>query len=891
MIDKNDVLENGIAIVGISCRFPGARSLREYWDNLCAGKVSVTFPDRENLIEAGVSRELLDDPSYVRAFYGLRYTEMFDASFFGYAGSEAEKIDPQQRMFLECCWEALEDAGCSPLPGSGLDRKSVGMFGGCRISTYLNQVYHGMRPGGGAEAFQCLVGNDKDYLCTRVSYKLNLHGPSISVQSACSSSLAALHLACDSLRQGACDMALAGGAAVDVPQGRGYLWQKGMIFSPDGYCRPFDKNASGTVFSGGVGVVALKRLEDALADRDDIYAVVMASAINNDGARRVGYTAPGEYGQTSVIAEAISLAGISPRDIGYVETHGTGTAIGDPIEFAALNKVFGRSTSDRNFCALGAVKANIGHADAAAGIASLIKAAMAVKTGVIPPNPLFTEANPAISLKESPFYINTEPARWKDSSAPRAAGVSSFGIGGSNAHVLLVEPPAHTSSRTPVSQPDLFVLSSRNEPMLRALAGRMADRLKEGVPLSDFCYTVRAGRSFDRCRMALMRGKEDVLAKDLELFSKGETPEGLLLADNVKSSGLETSSAPKNPDNAALAWIAGEPGALSLVQKEAFDRGASLVHLPGTPFQRKRCWPRREASVENMREKMRHPVLKSRFAAPGGPVFYEGVLTGDSLVSLLDHKVRGTAIAPASFFIELMTTAGRREFENGAVLTGFRIHAPLELEEGKDVFFEITAAPVSGRDELRLELFASEVPGNAGSWKRIAQATAAASDGIPAFDVPGTEAFPESADTESYYAAMHGLGADYGPSFRLIRKITRNQGGTCLEVQGTGNGWNWQPALLDACLQGVLACVPEEKRGKGRVFVPSGAQEIILAEKQSAVMRAYLQIANPDDLEKGDVRRFDVNVSITDGAGTPLGLIRGLAVRSSRGAGAAGRPL
>ena len=878
MIDKNDVLENGIAIVGISCRFPGARSLREYWDNLCRGKVSVTFPDRETLAEAGVSRELLEDPSYVRAFYGLSDTEMFDAAFFGYAGSEAEKIDPQQRMFLECCWEALEDAGYSPLPGSGLDRKSVGMFGGCRISTYLNQVYHGMRPGGGAEAFQCLVGNDKDYLCTRVSYKLNLHGPSISVQSACSSSLAAPHLACDSLRQGACDMALAGGAAVDVPQGRGYLWQKGMIFSPDGYCRPFDKNASGTVFSGGVGVVVLKRLEDALADRDDIYAVVMASAINNDGARRVGYTAPGEYGQTAVIAEAISLAGISPRDIGYVETHGTGTAIGDPIEFAALKKVFGRSTSDRNFCALGAVKANIGHADAAAGIASLIKAAMAVKTGVIPPNPLFTEANPAISLQDSPFYINTGLTGWKDSSAPRAAGVSSFGIGGSNAHVLLVEPPARTSSRMPVSQPDLFVLSSRNESMLRAMAGRMAVRLKEGVPLADFCYTARAGRSSDRCRMALMRGKEDVLAKDLERFSRGETPEGLLLADNVKSAGLESSSAPKTPDNAALAWIAGEPGALSLVQKEAFDRGASLVHLPGTPFQRKRCWPRREASVEKMREKLRHPVLKSRFAAPGGPVFYEGVLTGDALASLLDHKVRGTAIAPASFFIELMTTAGRRESGRGAVLTGFRILSPLMLEDGKDVFFELTASPVSGRDDLRLELFASEESGSAGSWKRIAQATAEAGNGIPAFDAPGAEAFPESVDTGAYYDAMHGLGVDYGPSFRLIRKITRNQGGTCLEVQETGNGWNWQPALLDACLQGVLACVPEEKRGKGRVFVPSGAQEIILAEKQSATMRAYLEIADPDALKKSDVRRFSVNVSITDSAGAPLGQIRGLAV-------------
>ena len=324
------------------------------------------------------------------------------------------------------------------------------------------------------------MGNDKDYLCSRVSYKLNLNGPSLCVQTACSSSLSAVHVACENLRSGACDMALAGGVAIDVPQEKGYLFQEGMIFSRDGYCRPFDKNASGTVFSGGAGVVVLKRLADALRDRDHIYAVVLASVVNNDGSRRVGYTAPGEFGQTAVIGEAISLSGLSARDIGLVESHGTGTALGDPIEFAALGKAFGHFTQDRGFCALGAVKANIGHADAASGIASFIKAVMAVHTGHIPPHPLFEEANPALDLDASPFYINTALADWKDAERPRAAGISSFGIGGSNAHAVIMQAPEEpvNSRHLPDGTPDLFVLSSRTGTMLRALAGRMARALR-----------------------------------------------------------------------------------------------------------------------------------------------------------------------------------------------------------------------------------------------------------------------------------------------------------------------------------------------------------------------------------------------------------------------------
>lgn len=286
-MDSMNITDEAIAVIGMSCRFPGAPDLDGYWRNLCEGKVSVTFLDRKDLAAAGVDHGLLRDPNYVPAAYSLGDIDKFDAAFFGYAGSEAEKIDPQQRTFLECAWESLEDAGYTPLPGGGLEGKSVGVFAGSRISAYLEHACRGLKAGNGAEAFQCLVGNDKDYLCSRVSYKLNLNGPSLCVQTACSSSLSAVHVACENLRGGACDMALAGGVAIDVPQEKGYLFQEGMIFSRDGYCRPFDKNASGTVFSGGAGVVVLKRLADALRDRDHIYAVVLASVVNNDGSRRI----------------------------------------------------------------------------------------------------------------------------------------------------------------------------------------------------------------------------------------------------------------------------------------------------------------------------------------------------------------------------------------------------------------------------------------------------------------------------------------------------------------------------------------------------------------------------------------------------------------------------
>ena len=372
-----------------------------------------------------------------------------------------------------------------------------------------------------------------------------------------------------------------------------------MIFSRDGYCRPFDKNASGTVFSGGAGVVVLKRLADALRDRDHIYAVVLASVVNNDGSRRVGYTAPGEFGQTAVIGEAISLSGLSARDIGLVESHGTGTALGDPIEFAALGKAFGHFTQDRGFCALGAVKANIGHADAASGIASFIKAVMAVHTGHIPPHPLFEEANPALDLDASPFYINTALADWKDAERPRAAGISSFGIGGSNAHAVIMQAPEEpvNSRHLPDGTPDLFVLSSRTGTMLRALAGRMARALEApSASLADICFTARASRSRDKVRLAVRATSTDALREALHAFARGGMPEGMLLSGHTEARDVPGDLMDDGLQRVALAYMAGDDKALDALQEKALRLGARRVRLPLTPFQRRRFWPEEDST-------------------------------------------------------------------------------------------------------------------------------------------------------------------------------------------------------------------------------------------------------------------------------------------------------
>jgi acyl transferase domain-containing protein/acyl carrier protein len=480
-----------IAIIGLAGRFPGARNVDEFWQNLRGGVESISHFSDEELKAAGVDAALLSDARYVKARGVLEDTDLFDASFFGFSPHEAELTNPQHRLLLECAWETLEVAGYDPEAYSG----SIGVFAGLSSNAYILNLYANRSVADPAGAFQFIIGNDKDHAPTRVSYLLNLRGPSMNVQTACSSSLVAVYLACQSLLGRQCDMALAGGASVSDVQKAGYWYVEGGIKSPDGHCRAFDAGAQGTVGGSGLGLVLLKRMADALADGDCIHAVIKGAATNNDGAARVGYTAPSVNGQAEVIAEALAVAGVDAETIGYVEAHGTGTPLGDPIEVAALTQAFSMSARARGFCAIGSVKTNIGHLDAAAGVAGLIKAILALKHKEIPPSLHFSSPNPRIDFANSPFYVNQSLSAWKRGATQRRASVSSFGMGGTNAHVILEEAPPQRPSPTGRLW-HLLPLSARTEPALNAATANLSHYLQThpDLNLADVAYTLQVGR-------------------------------------------------------------------------------------------------------------------------------------------------------------------------------------------------------------------------------------------------------------------------------------------------------------------------------------------------------------------------------------------------------------
>lgn len=509
MSKSNDAAQaDDIAIIGMSGRFPGARNIDEFWANLSGGVESISFFSYEELEAAGVDPELLKQPRYIRAKGALDDIDLFDAAFFDIHPREADFMDPQHRLFLECAWEALENAGYDPKMFKG----RIGVFAGKSTNTYLTMnLYSNQDLIESVGAHQALLGNDGDYLTTWVSYKMGLTGPSLNVQTACSTSLVAVHLACQSLLNGECSMALAGGVSITLPQKTGYLYKEGGILSPDGHCRAFDADAQGCVEGSGVGLVVLKTLDHALACGDSIVAVIKGSAINNDGSLKAGYTAPSVEGQAEGIAEALTMADIDADTISYVETHGTGTSLGDPIEIAALTEAFRAKGSKRNSCAIGSVKTNIGHLDAAAGVAGLIKTALALKNKLLPPSLYFKKLNPKIDFDGGPFYVNAVLSEWRAGRTPRRAGVNSFGIGGTNAHIVLEEAPA-AQPQAPSRTWQLLALSATKDEALDAATGNLAEyfRNHSDLNLADAAYTLHMGRrAFDKRLITVCRDVDD----------------------------------------------------------------------------------------------------------------------------------------------------------------------------------------------------------------------------------------------------------------------------------------------------------------------------------------------------------------------------------------------
>ena len=491
-----------VAIIGMGGRFPGAPSVDALWTLLCDGREGLRALSRDEL---EVDAAFVAHPGFVAAQGVLDGIELFDADFFGYTAGEAAEADPQQRLLLECAWEALESAGYDP---RGLKSIPAGLYAGAGASLYgLRRLF--TLGGPCIRMFQSLMGCDKDFLATRVSYKLGLTGPSQTIGAACSTSLLSVAVACGQLLDFSVDLALAGGVSVSAPHRTGYLHEEGGILSSDGHCRPFDARADGTVPGNGVGLVVLKRLEDAIRDGDFIWAAIRGFAVNNDGDDKVGYTAPSVGGQSRVIVKAMAAADVSPDDVSYVETHGTGTSLGDPIEIEALRRAFADRTKPEPYCAIGSIKSNLGHLNAASGIAGLIKVALSLHHQELPPSLHFERPNPRIDFSKTPFFVNTALRAW--TGASRIAGVSSFGFGGTNVHMILEAAP----SRAPVARgnaaPHLLVLSARTEAALAESSARLSAHVSAHpeIDLAAVASTLQSGRHLFRHRRAIVCDTRD----------------------------------------------------------------------------------------------------------------------------------------------------------------------------------------------------------------------------------------------------------------------------------------------------------------------------------------------------------------------------------------------
>jgi len=556
-----------IAVIGMAARFPGAANVDEYWTNLRDGRETISVFSEEELAASGIPPEIYNRANYVRAAGVLGDVEAFDAAFFGMSPRETEKTDPQHRLFLECAWEAMEHAGYDPAGYRG----QAGVYAGVGLNTYFLKL--GSIVSLDTLDYQALFGNSKDHLPLRVSYKLNLKGPSVAVQTSCSTSLVAVHIACRALLGGECDLALAGGVTARVPQKAGYLYETGGILSPDGHCRALDAAAQGTVFSSGAGAIVLRRLEDAERDGDNVWAVIKGSAINNDGSDKVGYAAPSPRSQAEVIKAAMAVAEVPPDTIGYVELHGTGTALGDPIELAGLTEAFRYGTARKGYCAIGSVKTNIGHTDSASGIAGLIKAVLSLHHGWLLPTLHFERANPTLGLASSPFYVCSKLSEWNSGEVPRRCGVSSFGIGGTNAHVIMEEaPPVEAAASS--AAPQVLPLSAKTPAALDRMVLNLAAYLEEHeISLADAAFTLQTGRSSFAHRKAVIARNR---AEAVKVLRGGDGP----MALSAHCSAAQTAPVFLFPDSLdATARIDFEPYRLEPAFQDALERCGGI---PGT---------------------------------------------------------------------------------------------------------------------------------------------------------------------------------------------------------------------------------------------------------------------------------------------------------------------
>lgn len=681
-VSKDELSNIDIAVIGMAGYFPGAENLEKFWENLANGVESVHFFDDKELLAHGVAKETLAKKDYVKASPILSNVRYFDNNFFDISPSEAQIMDPQRKLFMENCWHALEDACYVPEKFDG----TIGVYAGAGINLYLiNNILPNKNLMESVGDLQILSSNDKDGLPTQTSYHLNLTGPSVNINTACSSALVAIHMARQALLLGETDIALAGASALVVPNEAGYMYQKDSILSKDGHCRAFDNDSSGTIWGSGSGVVVLKRLNDALRDNDNIRAVIKGSAINNDGALKVGYTAPSIDGQADVIAQSLASGNINPESISYIEAHGTGTALGDPVEIAALSQAFRESTNKNSYCAIGSVKTNIGHLGAAAGVASFIKTVLALENKQIPPSLHFNNPNSKIDFEKSPFFVQTKLTDWTNSKYVRRAGISSLGVGGTNAHVIVQEAPKRKESLAKQNGFSLIILSAKTEKALSAIAENLKKYLKvnPNVVLTDLAYSLQVGRKDFEYKIALKCSSVNELIGLLDNINGDK----IITKNNFASHNVEAQGG-NLMDKFLYSWLSGTDTNWDELYQEIPKR----IRLPLYPFAKQELWIKpKKAEIEKPTESYdrlmeKDPNIDNWFyeyvwASEQLPILEDGKkITDKKIVIFQDERIVGSLLG------NKLEKLGNQVFyiKPGRNFTHYNNHCTINFKKSED---------------------------------------------------------------------------------------------------------------------------------------------------------------------------------------------------------------
>lgn len=895
-----------IAIIGMAGRFPGSTSTHEFWANLCAGRSGITALSAEELLAHGVSAKALADPNYVKVAPLLADHDCFDAEFFMVPPRDAEIMDPQHRLLLECAWSAMEDAGYPP----DIQPGRVGVFAGSGgiVSSHLLSCTEHYADVVGKTGGSWHLGNDKDFVPTRLSYKLNLRGPSVAVQTACSTSLVAVHMACQSIRSGECEMALAGAVSVRTPHVAGYLYESGNIFSADGQVRAFDADARGVVFGSGVGMVLLKSLQQALADGDCIHAVIKGSAINNDGGQKMSFMATKVEGQLECMRAALDSAGVSADSLGYIEAHGTGTAMGDPIEILALSRLFRSETERRQFCAIGSVKNNIGHLDIAAGMASLMKVAMSLKFQRIPPCVNFTTPNPKIDFESSPFHVNTDAIEWPQADTPRRAAINCLGIGGTNAFMVLEEPPQRPLPPRATAMPRIVVLSAKTE---AALWRKVADLVTwfeagNGEHLDDIAFTLATGRSSfaNRC-VLVVRDISDLIAKLGRLNRHRRAPDCFVGID-VEHSSNATPGLDEFANFLVQQVLGGLPAEevrsklLSLA--DLYCRGAKLsldalyagsgarrIALPTYPFEKRRfAIPQR---LEGARPgptaaaapSILHPLLHANVSDVSGLIF-TSKFDGEEFF-LRDHVVLENRVLPGVAYVEMVRAAAALALPGDRTRTlEFKDHAWIQPVVVDDASTLTVVLHDNGEDEDGGHWLEYEVRSEGGGETPHARGTVRCSADaidVDSMDVAVVDQAMEGAnrDRDALYARFDALGLRYGPTMQGITELRSDGDEVIARLRLPGAldpRFGLHPAMMDSAMQCTVCLLAGLDGEGGAAVMPFAFDDMIVHGGTTNEMWVWVRRAPGAPI----AGMPSLDIDLVDDQGLPRVSIRGLVSRT-----------